>query len=69
MVSFLAHGEEHFKKVFPSDFVKLGYEILYLFLAEKWPFVVLFVAMLCPILADFKKIVALRGLSKMPSCT
>ena len=31
---------------FPSDFVKLGSEILYLFLAEKWSFVILFVCLL-----------------------
>ena len=31
------------KRTFLSDFVKLGSEILNLFLAEKWSFVVLFV--------------------------
>ena len=39
------------KRIIRSDFVKLGSEILYLFLAEKWSFVVLFVC--CNTLSDF----------------
>ena len=58
MASDSACREDHFqkkncpKRTFPSDFVKLGSEILYLFLAEKWSFVVLLLQ-LCPILAYF----------------
>ena len=56
----MAHREDHFqkricpKRTFPSDFVKLGSEILDLFLAEKMVVCfVLFVCLLqlCPILA------------------
>ena len=48
-------NENRPKRAFRSDFVKLGSEILYLFLEEKWSFVVFFfVAMLCPILAYLK---------------
>ena len=44
MAPFSAHREDHLKKncpkrTFPSDFVKLVPEILYLFLAEKRSFV------------------------------
>ena len=67
MASFSARQEDHFQKklserAFCLDFIKLGTEILYLFLAEKWSFVVcfllfvvcwLFVAILYPILAYF----------------
>ena len=48
--SFLKFPSEVFLK-FPSDFVKLGSEILYLFLAEKWSFI-LFVA-ICNTSSDF----------------
>ena len=56
MASFSARQEDHFqkncpKRTFPSDFVKMGSEILYLSLAEKVSFVVLFVEIICPILA------------------
>ena len=66
MTSDLARREDHFqkkicpKRTFPSNFVKLVSKILYLFLAEKWSFVVLFccfvlfcLLQLCPILAYF----------------
>ena len=67
MASDSARREDHFqkkncpKRTFPSNFVKLVSKILYLFLAEKWSFVVLlfcFVVLfcllqLCPILAYF----------------
>jgi hypothetical protein len=64
MASDSARQDDHFQKkicpkwTFPSNFVKLGSKILYLFLAEKWSFVVvcLFVCLLlqffCPILAS-----------------
>ena len=45
MTYFWARRENHFqkeicpKRTFPSDFLKLGSEILYLFLAEKRSFV------------------------------
>ena len=48
MASDSARREDHFqkkncpKRTFPSNFVKLVSKILYLFLAEKWSFVVLF---------------------------
>ena len=48
MASDSARQEDHFqkkicpKRTFPSNFVKLVSKILYLFLAEKWSFVVLF---------------------------
>ena len=49
MASFSARQENHCpKRIFPLDSVKLGLEILYLFLAEK-----MVVAILCPILAFF----------------
>ena len=47
MASDSARREDHFqkkicsKRTFPSNFVKLVSKILYLFLAEKWSFVVL----------------------------
>ena len=41
------------KRTFPSDFIKFGSEILYLFLAEKWSY--FFVAILPPIFAYLKK--------------
>ena len=47
MASDSARREDHFQKeicpkqTFPSNFVKLVSKILYLFLAEKWSFVVL----------------------------
>ena len=66
MASNSARREDHFqkkicpKRTFPSNFVKLVSKILYLFLAEKWSFVVLFccfvlfcLLQLCPILAYF----------------
>ena len=67
VASFSARQEDHFQKklsikwTFPSDFVKLGSKILYLFLAEKMVvcfvlvvcFVCLFVAIPCPILVYF----------------
>ena len=42
-VNFMAHREHHFQNNCPeltcrSDFVKLGFEKLYLFLVEKWSF-------------------------------
>ena len=46
------------------DFVKLGSEILYLFFGRKMSFV-LFVAILCPILAHCFLIVALRELRSL----
>ena len=67
MASDSARREDHFqkkicpKRTFPSNFVKLVSKILYLFLAEKWSFVVVVVvccllfvvAIFCPILAYF----------------
>ena len=65
MASASARRVDHFqkkncpKRTFPSDFVKFGSEILYLFLEEKmvvclFCFVCLLaVAILCPILAYF----------------
>ena len=41
------------KRIFPSEFVKLGSEILFLFLAEKLVVCCLFVLKVCPILALF----------------
>ena len=73
MASDSACRDDHFqkncpKRTFPSDFVKLGSEILYLFLAEKWSFVVLFVLFVAT-LSDFGllflKIEALIELRKM----
>ena len=52
MASDSARREDHFQKLFcqkrtlPSDCVKLGSEILYLFLAKNWSFVFCFVATL-----------------------
>ena len=49
MASDSARREDHFqkkncpKRTFPSNFVKLVSKILYLFLAEKWSFVVVVV--------------------------
>ena len=70
MASFLARREDHFqnemspKQTFPSDFVKLGSKILYLFLAEK-----MVVCCLLVCLSDFSllffKIEALIELRKM----
>ena len=71
MASFSARREDHFqnkdcpKRIFTSDFVKLGSNILYLFLAEKMVVCCLFVATLCPILAYFFLIEALIELRKM----
>ena len=55
-----ARREDHFqkkncpKRTFPSNFVKLVSKILYLFLAEKWSFVVLlFCFVCCNTLSDF----------------
>ena len=69
MASDSARREDHFqkkncpKRTFPSNFVKLVSKILYLFLAEKWSFVVVVVVccllfvveIFCPILAYFFK--------------
>ena len=58
MASASARREDHFqKRTFPSDFVKLGPEIPYLFLSGKLSFICLFVVVvllqLCPILVCF----------------
>ena len=73
MASDSARQEDHFqkkicpKRTFPSNFVKLVSKILYLFLAEKMVVCccLLFVAILCPILAYFFFIEALIELRKM----
>ena len=41
------------KRTFPSDFVKLGSEILYLFLAEKWSLIVCLFVGFVATLSDF----------------
>ena len=53
------------KRTFPSDFVKLGSEILYLFLAEKLSFVVCFVLLQYFVRFVLKKIELLINLRKM----
>ena len=77
MASDSARREDHFqkkncpKRTFPSNFVKLVSKILYLFLEEKWSFVVLFcfVVLFVATLSDFGllflKIEALIELRKM----
>ena len=59
MASFSACREDHFEKrvqngPFPSDFVKLGSKIIYLFFAEKGVASFVVLLQLCPILAKLK---------------
>ena len=51
----MARREDHFflKCPKPSDFVKLGSEILFCFWQKKWSFVVCFVCLLVATLFDF----------------
>ena len=61
----MVRQEDHFPKVnFSADFAKLGSEIIYLFLAEKWSFVlfVLFVAILPKINLEHLELLASQAL-------